>query len=405
MDEMKQTVVQLKQPKAERVTLTKARVEAAPARARRYMIADAAAPGLVLQIEPSGARALYFRGSIGKGRVGRIQIMARIGDPASVSLAEARDTTARWAAMARAGVDPRGDSTRATVAVALDRYEASLQRRQVVKAPEVMSSLRRGLAAHLKRTLDDLDRAAIAAAITRMEASGATGAAAYLRKSASAFMGWAEAEGLVTANPLLGWRRAASTRAQRLDAAGQWTPVGADALRRVWHAFDAATDDRFAVFLRLLLLTGLRKAELATARWSDVDLDVGVITIRPERAKTGVGRVHPLGPVSRLLLADLPRLVSPEGYIFPGRTGAPLSGWSQRLAPVRAAAGEQVEPHGLRRAYRSGLSELGVSFDIAELMIGHKRPGLHGLYDHSTLDAQRAEAQARWEHHLSAIVG
>ena len=60
-------------------------------------------------------------------------------------------------------------------------------------------------------------------------------------------------------------------------------------------------------------------------------------------------------------------------------------------------------PHALRRSYRSGLSDLGVDADTAELMLGHKRPGLIGVYDKSKVWDQRVAAQNLWEAHIAKI--
>src|SRR5262249_23718468 len=37
-------------------------------------------------------------------------------------------------------------------------------------------------------------------------------------------------------------------------------------------------------------ITGMRKGEIASLRWDDVDREVGAIRLRPESAKTGEGR-------------------------------------------------------------------------------------------------------------------
>ena len=90
--------------------------------------------------------------------------------------------------------------------------------------------------------------------------------------------------------------------------------------------------------------------------------------------------------------------------VFPGRRNAEISGWSKRLAPLKKALAEPgFGLHALRKSYRSGLSDLGVPLELAELMIGHKRPGLVGVYDQSGVWPARVEAQARWEGLLSGL--
>jgi len=58
----------------------------------------------------------------------------------------------------------------------------------------------------------------------------------------------------------------------------------------------------------------------------------------------------------------------------------------------------------VRRTVRTRLSELGVRFEVAELIIGHALKGLHAVYDqHKFLD-ERREALELWARRLREIV-
>nr|WP_321254278.1 hypothetical protein [uncultured Ruegeria sp.] len=81
-----------------------------------------------------------------------------------------------------------------------------------------------------------------------------------------------------------------------------------------------------------------------------------------------------------------------------------ISGSSKRIVPIRKADGdERLSIHGLRRTFRSGLTELGIDFDTAERKIAHKRPGLAGTYDKSAILDRRTKAQGRWEEHVRSL--
>jgi integrase len=60
--------------------------------------------------------------------------------------------------------------------------------------------------------------------------------------------------------------------------------------------------------------------------------------------------------------------------------------------------------HDLRRTVRTRLSDLGVDAYIAERVLGHALPGLHGVYDQGRHRTQKRDALARWEALLLAIV-
>jgi hypothetical protein len=55
---------------------------------------------------------------------------------------------------------------------------------------------------------------------------------------------------------------------------------------------------------------------------------------------------------------------------------------------------------------RTGLSKIGIKPHVAELVLNHTghKAGIGGVYDHYDYEPEIAEALARWEQHLLAIV-
>jgi site-specific recombinase XerC len=306
----------------------------------------------------------------------------------------------------RQGIDPRTPKAGAArLSILLADYERHLRHRQIVKVDDAISSLSRGLQRHHSKPIAELSRAACVAEIDAIEASGRPGAAQDFRKHCSAFLNWCVSQGHLPASPLGGYRRPRQTRAQRLTRL-RLTYIGPRALQTLWAGLAAASDPAFRALLQLGLLTGLRRGELAALRWDHLTLsdDEPRITLPAEITKTGEMRALPLGPLSVAIVRAQPRLAGTD-LLFPGRRQKPIAGWSKRLAPVKAALGEpEFGLHTLRRTYRSGLSDLGVPLDVAELMIGHQRQGLVGTYDRSEVWPARVSAQATWEGHVAAVV-
>jgi integrase len=183
-------------------------------------------------------------------------------------------------------------------------------------------------------------------------------------------------------------------------------------LRDVWYAAQELGYPHGKI-CQLLALSGQRFNDIAKAKWSEVN--DGVLTIPPERYKTGNAHLVPLPPRAAAILDSVPRFASP--YIFTCTGGAgPVSAAYYAKSKLDAAiaerrTGEAREPmpawviHDLRRSVRTRLvGDCGVEAYIAERVIGHALPGLHGVYDQGThLNAKR-DALARWEHRLMQIV-
>jgi integrase len=377
------------------VTLTETRVGNAQPRAKRYRIADSGQPGLYLRVYPSGARSYWVRGRVGSGRSARDRDV-KIGDPGSMTIPEARARARELVGQMAAGQDPLLISVdRVTVEQALGAYEAALKRRGIVKRKEVISSLRSGLAGLEGVPVASLRRPDLVARIDALDADSRPGAAQYLRKSITSWLSDLVNRGTIPASPMAGYRRERTSRERRLQARPR-TVYGLEELGALWEALGAASDPVFASLMRLGLLTGLRRGELAALEWAW--LDGGTITIPAAFRKTGEPHTVFLGPLSLRIVERQPRTTSP--LIFPGRGGKPISGWSKRLSPVMEEL-PGFTMHALRRTYRTGLGELGIDFVVAELMVGHARTGLAARYDHSQRLEARWRAQDMWEHSVS----
>jgi integrase len=165
----------------------------------------------------------------------------------------------------------------------------------------------------------------------------------------------------------------------------------------------------------MLLLTGQRRAEVARARWSELDVDAKLWTIPPERFKSDSTHLVPLTADMLGLLCTLPRFKSGD-YLFTIGRGTPVNNFSKTkhlLDRLMIEELRKTDPnaklppfvlHDLRRTMRTRLSSLRVSDTVAEMVIGHGRKGLQRVYDqHKFIDEMR-EALEAWNERLRLIV-
>lgn len=185
-------------------------------------------------------------------------------------------------------------------------------------------------------------------------------------------------------------------------------------LRDVWLAADTVGYP-FGSLVKMLMLTGQRLNDLARARRREFDEGADLLRVSFDRFKTDVVQEVPLAPIARSTLGTLPKF---EGeFLFSTSAGRrPLGGFSKMKARLDATINDQRRReggqrishwvlHDLRRTVRTRLtSDLDVDAYIAERVIGHALPGLHGVYDQGAHRQQKRSALQKWESHLLEIV-
>jgi len=405
-----------------RVVLTEARCLNTKPGPRRRFIPDALCPGLILQITPQGHRSFMLRG-IWPG--GRNRVRRLLGEVGVLSLENARTQARDWLALLAQGRDPQlelserkrqalAENSR-TFSIVADAYIADRlrgQRQGARSAREIrdelvtrwgeraVGSISRG---DIVQLVDDLrERARRSVGAGRM--SGAH--ARCIFSHARALFAWACLRYDLPSSPC------DRLRPQALGIAPR-------ARQRVLNdreiaAFFRATDEigyPFGDFVRLLLMSGARRGEIAHLGWSRVDLERRLITIPAGQVKSGSEHCIPITADLATLLAGLPRYRSGDFVFAVDFGGKPIGGFSKRTARLhrlmRAELGADMPSfclHDLRRTMRTRLSEIGIAEHVAEIAIGHAKRGLIRIYDqHRHADEVRA-AFERWHARLRDLI-
>ena len=173
-------------------------------------------------------------------------------------------------------------------------------------------------------------------------------------------------------------------------------------IRDLWEGLDkVAAPAPFSAYMRALLLTAQRRDEVARMRWDEIEGETWIIPA--ERYKTNVANAVPLTDATRALFGTLQK----KGYVFSTTNGKrPFSGFSkakraldERIAELRKKDERKPMPHwvlhDLRRTARSLMSRAGVHSDIAERVLGHAIPGVRGVYDRHSYEAEKRDALER----------
>jgi integrase len=159
----------------------------------------------------------------------------------------------------------------------------------------------------------------------------------------------------------------------------------------------------FGPWVRMLLLTGQRRTEVASMRWQDINLDEKTWLIRAEDAKNRRAHIVPLSTHAIDILEMVPQM---GPYVFTTDGETHIKGYAKAktmLDSFIAAKGGQVEPwvfHDLRRSAATHMVRLGVLMEVVGRVLNHAPTGItakvYGLHQYlpekrSALDKWAAE--------------
>jgi integrase len=159
--------------------------------------------------------------------------------------------------------------------------------------------------------------------------------------------------------------RDARPRERRLLGGDEGRLYGALGSRSAWY---------LRPFLILLIETGMRRGELLSIRWRDVDF--GTNTVQILKTKNGHPRRIPLTPTAQRTLQSLTQR---DERVFPVTANAIRLAWER----LRTRAGlPDLRLHDLRHEAVSRFFELGLSTPEVALISGHRDPRMLARYTH-----------------------
>ena len=361
-------------------TLTEARVKALKPRKSVHEVRDGKLRGFGVRVSPSGRKQFFIHCQHCGERIWKI-----VGEAGSMSVTDARASAAEILAAIRRGEEvPRAPGETLFEAVAVTAF----QRHERVWKPGTLrvnrSYLRSRIMPHFAgRDIADIDRQEVRNWFARLRATPV--AADRSMPVLSVIMREAERMGMRPegTNPCRGIRRYRRKGRERF--------LSDDEIRRLSErltAHEARWPQQVAV-IRLLLLTGCRKGEIAALRWSDYR-DGNLFL---QDSKTGPRTVW-LSDPARSVLDGLER----KGrWIFPASKAdrARSAGWLDYFwTGIRAETGlEDVHLHDLRHTVASLALRQGETVLAIGRLLGHARPETTLKYIHIVDDMAREAAQ------------
>jgi integrase len=178
-----------------------------------------------------------------------------------------------------------------------------------------------------------------------------------------------------------------------------------DELRGVWNACEPLKWP-FGPLVRMLILTGQRRDEVATMRWHDIDAGGALWTIPRELTKSDRAHEIPLSSPALHIIAALPKVDA--RLVFTTNGKVPVAGFSN--AKRRLDELSQVQDrhlHDLRRTAATGMARLGIAPHVVEKVLNHRSgviSGVAAIYNRASYDAEKRAALEAWARKVHAIV-
>jgi site-specific recombinase XerD len=367
-------------------------------RASEFFLWDSRLAGFGLRIHPTGRKVF-----VAQVRVGRTLRRVKIGPYGAFTVAQARERAEEIIRAAADGRDPQREKTERADAITVEqlcsRYLEAARDGHVMTrfrlpkrastvaidegrvARHIVPLIGAVLAKDLKRS--DVQRMSdgIASGATggifkgkqrgRAVVTGGAGTASRVVELLGGIYSWAQKRDLVPGpSPTRGVETMRGEPKQSVLSPAQIRALG-KAIRS-----HEGQSPMAAAAIRLIALTGMRRAEACKLRWSELDQDGHCL--RLEATKTGRS-TRPIGKPALAVLRALPQETGAQ-WVFPRADGEAPAEMKKPMKAIFAAAGPAVGAQILRRTFASVAGDAGFGESTIAELLGHSRRGTSERY-------------------------
>jgi len=368
-------------------------------------ITDSGGVGLMLQIQPSGAKSWVQRLVIHD-----VRRMFGLGPYPQVTLAKARRIAAENSRVARSGGDPRRGKSRIprfrqAAAEVIDLQSAGWI------SPKSRKQWESSLANYAFPKIGGLrlDRITSADVLGVLEPiwGAKRETAQRVRQRISAVMRWAIAHGHRKDNPAADAVLSVLPRKRPPVKHHRAVPYAdvPEAVRIIGET-NAWIGTKLA--FEFLVLTAARSGEVRGATWDELDTDSALWTIPASRMKAAVEHRVPLSARCLELLREARKITDPPmtaahrgcQLVFPSIRGKITS--DSTLSKLMRENGIDGVPHGFRSSFRDWAAEqTNAPHAVMEAALAHRIPrAVEAAYARSDLFDKRRALMNQWAEHV-----
>lgn len=401
--------------------ITKTNVDAAQPEPKDWMLWDDRLGGFGLKVTPAGSKVYIFQYRMG-GRGAKVRRFT-IGRHGKLTTENARKKAETLALSVANGIDPQREKVREVrkaIDLAFKPYVERFYRDCLLKEwPATHKYVRSLLLTYAvpaigNTPLPDITRKDIKAALAPVldKTATASNLFAVLRRMFS----WAVEQEDIDRSPIEGMKPPPLPPSRD-------RVLSDDDLALVWRGTEELGYP-FGPLLRLLVLTGARREEVAAMEWSELDRTAGTWSLPASRSKNAQAAENALSEAAVAVLDGLAQRIGlsgrwpRQGFVFSTTGETSVSGYSRakrrldKIIVELASESELAPPepwrlHDLRRTLATGLQRLGVRLEVTEAVLNHvsgSRSGIVGIYQrHNWKDEKRAALEA-WATHVDRVL-
>lgn len=367
------------------------------------------ATGLAVRVMPSGSKSWIYRFTFNGQRC-----KMTLGKYPGISLKQARELHAQAEKLKEQSINPiehvelqKSKQIYTMEKLVLSWYSGYIEknRKQPQQIKQLIDADIIPLLGHME--LEKIQARDITKALDTIVNRGAPVHANKVLSTIKQALNYASSRGELIANP------AANMRAR--DIGGLEKPrerfLTLEEIKLLWLFLDNDSNKMsiyIKIGIKIILLTGVRTAELRLAQWSEFELVQSLWTIPASHTKSGmVMKVH-LSSQAKALLKELKKH-STSCYVIPGaKDNQPLTDKAlpRAVNRIQDRVGiPQWTPHDLRRTFATQLGEaLHIDPVVIEKCLGHKMPKIMATYNKNEMLPQRKEALDQWAQCVERLV-
>ena len=386
----------------------------------RITLSDETCGGLKLVINSKSCSWTYSyrkRGYVDGGKRHQQRTM-KLGDPVSMSPAEARLAAETIKSQVRAGDDP----ALVTRAKERQRKAEEARKRTCVQWLEIYRT-EQMQSGQTKYQRDELRNVEFALhELSMVEAYPEEITSRHMRDLAdmhqehpatgrhrlgavSRFLDFLLDEEVIAANPVVSVSKRRKPKPPP-PRENYFTPAQLEAL---WSA--AGLKPTYQRYLRFMITSPLRAGEAANLTWDEVDQDRRELRLSSKDTKNSEHFVMPLSSIAKHVVWEAEHVQSELVFPLSSVDNAQMSSWSYFNKSVRRASGvESFILHDLRRTFSTLMAEHSdVSESLIDSLLNHKQSATRGgvirHYQQSKNLEKRRDVMAQWGKLLEAWVG